>query len=139
MISVMMSNCTYRKLFCKHDFFATWSSKRFAIFLAPYRSHPKKSRKKVPGASRPRGQKRLKKSRKEVEKVEKRLFLTRSRPFFDFFQPFLTSGPRGPGNLFSTFLGIRARRARMTPVRGQEDRNKRCPSSVEILGCQIAW
>ena len=84
---------------------------------------PKKSRKKVAGASRPRGQKRLK-------KVEKRSKTSQKQPFFDLFnffstfsQPFLAPGPKGPGNFFSTFLGFRARRARMTPVRGQEGCN----------------
>ena len=68
----------------------------------PYRSHSgpsgpnsRKNRKKDPGASRPRGQKRLKKA----EKVEKRLFLSRFQTFFDFLKPFLT----GPGNLFRLF------------------------------------
>ena len=99
-------------------------------FLAPYRGHsgpsgPKsqKSREKVAGASRPRGPKRLKKSWKKVEKVEKRSFLTRFWPFFDFFLTFLDPGAERPRQLFLDFLGFRARRARMTPVRGQEGCN----------------
>ena len=65
---------------------------------------PKKSKKSSRGLSAPKVEKRLKKSWKKVEKVEKRLFLTRFWPFFRlFFQPFLTLGPRGPGNFFSTF------------------------------------
>ena len=60
------------------------------------------------------------------QRVEKRSKTSQKQPFFDFFnllstffQAFLTLGPRGPGDLFSTFFGFRARRARMTPVRGQ--------------------
>ena len=107
-----------------------------AISLAPYRSHsgasgPKsqKSRKKVPGASRPRGQERLKKSRKKVKNESKTTFFQLFQPFFDFFSTFLTPGPRGHGNLFSTFLGFRARWARVTPVRGQGDGNATAISS----------
>ena len=92
---------------------------RIAIFLAPYRSH-----------SGPSG--RLKKSRKKVENESKTTFFQLFQLLFDFFQPFLAPGPRGPGNLFSTFLGFRARRARMTPVRGQEDCKPRSFSPPKI-------
>ena len=47
---------------------------------------PKKKRKKVPGASRPRGQKRLKKkSKKGQKRVKSNPFF---QPFFDFFSTF---------------------------------------------------
>ena len=108
-------------------------------FLAPYRGHsgpsgPKsqKSRKNVAGASRPRGQKRLKKSRKKVKNESKTTFFRLFQPFLNFFQPFLTLGPRGPGNMFSTFLGFRAR---MTPVRGQEGCNS-CSDLLHALAFQ---
>ena len=117
----------------------------FAIFLAPYRSHsgplgPKsqKSRKKGSrGLSAP-GPKKVEKSRKEVEKrVKNNLFSTFFNFFSTFFQPFLALGP---GNLFSTFLGFRARRARMTPVRGQEDRksfSEKLKKAVAVSGEKI--
>ena len=98
------------------------SPPRITTSLAPYRGHSgpsglksQKGRKKVPGASRARGQKRLKKSQKRVKNEWK----TTS------FRLFLTPGPRGPGNFFWALLGFRARRARMTPVRGQGGCNPR--------------
>ena len=74
------------------------------ISLAAYRGHsgPKaqKKTKKVPRASRPRGQKRL----KNVEKKgQKRVNLTKTT-FFDFFQPFVDFfNLFFKGNFFSTF------------------------------------
>ena len=55
-----------------------------------------KSRKKVPGVSRPRGQKRLKKSRKRVEKVKKGGFWVVFDLFFDFFSTFFDPGAERP-------------------------------------------
>ena len=74
---------------------------------------PQKVEKKFPG---PRGQKRLKKSRKKVKKELKTTLFRLFQPFFSLFDP----GAERPRELFfDFFLGFRARRARMTPVRGQ--------------------
>ena len=82
---------------------------------------PKKVEKKVRGGPLGPG---VKKGWKKVEKSWKKVVFDSFLTFFRlFFQPFLTRGREAPGNLFSTFLGFRARRARMTPVRGQGDRN----------------
>ena len=82
--------------------------------------NPKKVEKKLPGPFGPAVQKGRKKVENESKTTFFRLFSTFFRLFFNLF---LTPGPRGPGNFFSTFLGFRARRARMTPVRGQEGCN----------------
>ena len=74
-------------------------------------------RKKVPGASRPGVEKGWKKtSRKRLWKWSKGYFWV-VLDLFDFFQPFLTPGARGPRNLF--FRPLLGFRARMTLVRGQ--------------------
>ena len=108
---------------CACDLCLEWCYQGFVpTEWGPYRDHSgplgpkaqKKSRKKVPGG------------REKVE-VEKNCFwLVFDRFFRLLFQPFSTPGPRGPGNLFSNFSGFRARRARMTPVRGQGDCNGPC-------------
>ena len=75
------------------------TGREFCGIFEPYRSPsgPKsqKSRKKVAGASRPWGQKRVKKKTKVVFES----FLT-----FFFSQPFLIPGPRGPGIIFQLFF-----------------------------------
>ena len=102
-----------------------------AISLAPYRSHsgpsgPKsqKSRKKSSeGLSAP-GSEKVGKSRKKVENDTKTTFLSRFQPCFDFFfNLFWPRGREALGTFFSTFVRLRARRARMTPVRVQGDCN----------------
>ena len=95
--------------------FGSFSLPCFGASLAPYRGPfgPKKSKK-----ARPRGQKRLKKSRKRW-KSRKKVVFDSFLTFFRFFQPFLTRGREAPKTVFRLFLGFRARRARMTPVRGQ--------------------
>ena len=81
-----------------------------------------------PGASRPQGQKKVeKKSKKGQKRVKNNLFFRLFQPFFDFFSTFFDPGAERPRQLFSTFLGFRARRARMTPVRGQEGCNHKTP------------
>ena len=117
-----------------------WGTARVTIrfSLAPYRGHsgpsgPKsqKSRQKVPGAFRPRGQKRLKKVGKRLKKSKQGCFWLVVDLFFDFFWTSFDPGaerPREP--FFDFFWGLRARRARMTPVRGQGDCNSRRALSI---------
>ena len=93
-----------------HKFCTIFSDTRLTTSLAPYRGHsgpsgPKsqRSRKKVAGASRPRGQRRLKKSRKKVKNESKTTFFSTFSTFFRLFSTFFDPGPRGPGNFFPTF------------------------------------
>ena len=83
--------------------------------FGPFGPKNLKSKKRFPGSLGPR-MKKAEKSQQKVEKVEKRLFLTRFWHFFSIF--------------FRLFGGFRARRARMTPVRGQED----CNETSSFLG-----
>ena len=92
---------------------------------------PKKSKK---GS---RGQKRLKKSRTKVEKVEKRLFLSRFQLFSTFFNLFWPRGREAPGTFFRLLLGFRARRARMTPVRGQGGCKKRLANKSWLISIEM--
>ena len=81
-----------------------------ATSLAPYRSHsgPKsqKVEKRFPGPLGPEVKKGQNKSRKKAEKVEKRLFLSRFRPFLDFFSTLFDPGVERPREPFLDFFGI---------------------------------
>ena len=57
------------------------------------------------------GSKKLKRSRKRVEKVEISIFFQFFRLFFDSVFTFWTPGPEGPGNSFSTPFSTLGRRA----------------------------
>ena len=65
-----------------------------------------RSEKRFPGPLGPGVKKVEKEAEKRLKKLKKGCFWLVFDLFFDFFQPFLTPGPRGPGNLFSTFFGI---------------------------------
>ena len=91
----------------------TWCQRLRDRWLAFYRSqkglslkNSEKSLKGVPGASRPRGRKNPKKSRKWLFFK----FFSRFRPFFNFFSTFFEllrpPGPKGPGTPFQTFFGV---------------------------------
>ena len=99
---------------------------RVAIFFACYRGHlgpsgPKSKKSPKLGSRGREGQK----SRKRVEKESKIdyfwTFSTLFRLFFDFSTPG-AERPREP--IFWLFFGLWARRAQMTPVAGEEDRNE---------------
>ena len=77
---------------------------------------PKKSEKSLPGPPAPGSQKVWKKSRKSPEQTFSRLFPDFSDIFETFSRLFRAPGPEAPGDLFQTFWGFRARRARETPV-----------------------
>ena len=78
-----------------------------AVSLAPYRSHsgPKKSRKEVPGASRP-GVKEGRKKSKKVKNESKTTFFRLFQPFFDFFSTFFDPAAERPREPFFDFFGI---------------------------------
>ena len=80
-----------------------------AIYRGPWGPpgpKPPKSQKKVPRGPPESG--------KSLEKVSKKSGKSPERSRKDFFETFPDS--RGPGRLFQTFSGFRARRARETPV-----------------------
>ena len=94
----------------------------------------KKSEKGLPGALGPRvntpPKKKSKTSRKRAKNPKKNL---KNSHFWLFFAPFLTPGPRGPGNPFSDFFGSFPGEGLLTPVDGQ-----RYPKSVlEIIESSI--
>ena len=79
----------------------------------------KKSEKGLPGALGPRVNtppKKVKNESKTSRKPEKNLKNSHSRLFFE---PFLTPGPRGPGNPFSDFFWSLPGKGLLTPVDGQ--------------------
>ena len=97
---------------------------------APYRGlsgppgpkSPKKSRKCLPGPPAPGPQKVSKKSRGQSKNTLQTLSgdspeTSRTVPE-TFLRLFGVPGPEAPGDIFETFLGFRARRARETSVRG---------------------
>ena len=98
---------------------------RVGIALAIYRSQkafpwktPKKVWKGVPGASRPRGQKRLEQeSKMTIFQVFFRAFGSFSTRFWLFFGGMLTLGPRDPGNPFSDFFRSFPGRRLLTPLK----------------------
>ena len=74
----------------------------------------RKGRKKVLGASRPRGQKRLTKSRKKVKNESKTTCLRLFQPFSTFFDP----GAERPRELSSDFWGISGPKGPNDPCKG---------------------
>ena len=78
--------------------------------------NPKKVCKESPGAFQPGAPKNLEQVSKKSEKSGKSLENACSGLFETFSRLFGAPGPEAPGDSFQTFLGIRARRARETPV-----------------------
>ena len=85
------------------------------------RMTPKKSRKKgCRGLSAPLSERLKKQVEKGLKRLKKRLFFESFSTFCRLFSNrFLPWGREAPGTLFDFLLGFRARRARVTPVRGQ--------------------
>ena len=93
--------------------------------LAPCRGHSgpsgprsQKVEKKFTGPLGP-GVKKWKKVEKRLKKSRKKVIFDSFLTFFRLFSAFFDPGAERPRELFFDFLGFRARRARMTPVRGQ--------------------
>ena len=112
----------FYEIHSSQDFFCI---AKITTFLAPYRGHsgpsgPKsqKNRKKVAGASRPRGQKRLKKSQKRSKTSQKPPFFDFFNLFFNFFSTFFDPGAERPRQLFFDFFGISGPKGPNDPCKG---------------------
>ena len=99
----------------------------------------KKSEKGLPGALGPRVNtppKKVKNESKTSQKPEKNL---KNSHFRLFFEPFLTLGPRGPGNPFSDFFWSFPGKGLLTPVDGQRYAKSRASQIAFDLGFRIEY
>ena len=75
----------------------------------------------------------VEKSQKKVKNDSKTTFFQLFQPFSICFNVFWSRRREAPGTFFRLFGGFRARRARMTPVRGQGDRNIRHENVNQLI------